>query len=67
MKSVIPVKGMTCGGCKAGVERAVRRLPGVLAAEASLEKAELAVDYDEKKTALTEIRAAVAEAGFKPG
>jgi len=64
MRNTIKVKGMTCGGCKAGVENAVRRLPGISYAEASLEKAELVVEFDEKKTALTEIRAAVEKAGF---
>ena len=64
MKNVIKIKGMTCGGCKAGVENAVRRLPGISYAEASLEKAELVVEFDEKKTTLTEIRAVIGKAGF---
>lgn len=65
MRDTIKVKGMTCGGCKMSVENAVRRLPGISYSEASLEKAELVVEFDEKKTALTEIRAAVDKAGFK--
>ncbi len=64
MKNVIPVKGMSCGGCKAAVEKAVGRVPGVTSAQASLEKAELAVEYDEKKAALEDIKAAVREAGY---
>ena len=64
MKNTIKVKGMTCGGCKMGVENAVRRLPGISYAEASLEKAEVVVEYDEKKTALKDLRAAIEKAGF---
>ena len=37
----------------------------VSAAEASLEKAELAVEFDEKKAGLAEVKAAVVNAGFK--
>ncbi|HNW45008.1 MAG TPA: heavy-metal-associated domain-containing protein [Elusimicrobiales bacterium] len=67
MKATIKVTGMSCGGCKLSVENAVKKLPGVVCAEASLEKAELAVEFDEKKAALAAVRAAVAAAGFKAG
>ncbi|HBA60892.1 MAG TPA: copper resistance protein CopZ [Elusimicrobia bacterium] len=65
MKTIIKVKGMSCGGCKMGVEHAVKKVPGVVSAEASLEKAELAVEFDEKKAALSDIKAAVVTAGFE--
>lgn len=67
MKTVIKVEGMSCGGCRAAVEGALRRTPGVVSAAVSLEKAEAEVEYDEKKTALSELRAAVERAGFKAG
>jgi copper chaperone len=67
MKTIIKIKGMSCGHCKASVEKAALGVPGVLAAQALLEKAELAVEYDEKKAALSDIRAAVESAGFKAG
>lgn len=65
MKTTIGVKGMHCAGCKAGVENAVKRLAGVISAEASLEKANLTVEFDEKKATLEAVKAAVARAGFK--
>lgn len=65
MKTVIKVKGMVCGGCKAGVENAVKKLPGIKSAEASLDKAELTVEFDETKAALADIKAAVVKAGFE--
>jgi len=64
MKTVIKIQGMTCGGCRQGVENALKRVPGVLSARVSLEEAQAEVDYDEKKTAPDELRAAVLEAGF---
>lgn len=67
MKTVIKIEGMSCGGCRAAVEGALRKVPGVLSAAVSLEKAEAAVEFDEKKTALSELRAAVENAGFKAG
>lgn len=67
MKTVIKVQGMSCGGCRAAVEGALRKVPGVLSAAVSLEKAEAAVEYDEKKAAPAELRAAIENAGFKAG
>ncbi|MBI4350553.1 MAG: heavy-metal-associated domain-containing protein [Elusimicrobia bacterium] len=64
MKATIKVKGMSCGGCRLGVENALRRVPGVLSAAVSLEAAEAVVEFDEKKAALGELKAAVAKAGF---
>ena len=65
MKIIIKVKGMSCGGCKLGAETAVKKVPGVAWAEASLERAELAAEFDEKKAAPSDIRAAIEKAGFK--
>ena len=55
---------MTCGGCRAGVENALKRVAGVVSVEVSLEQAQAAVEFDEKKTALKELKAAVEKAGF---
>lgn len=67
MKTVIKIQGMTCGGCRAGAENALKRVPGVLSAAVSLEAGEAVVEYDEKKAAPSELEAAVRKAGFKPG
>ncbi|OGR66954.1 MAG: hypothetical protein A2081_00160 [Elusimicrobia bacterium GWC2_61_19] len=64
MKITIKIKGMSCGGCRLSVENAVKRVPGVTAVAVDLEKAEAAVDYDDKKAAPADIRAAVEGAGF---
>lgn len=67
MKTVIKVKGMTCGGCRMAVTNALKRVPGVASAEVSLEKGEAEVEYDEKKAAPGDLRAAVEKAGFTAG
>ena len=67
MKITIKGTGMSCGGCKRGAETAVKKLPGVVSAEASLERAELTAEFDEKKASLPDIKLAIEKAGFKAG
>lgn len=64
MKTIIKIKGMTCGGCRLSAENALKRVPGVNSADVSLERAEASVEFDEKKAALKDLKAAVAKAGF---
>jgi copper chaperone len=64
MKTTIKVKGMSCGGCRLTVENVLKRVPGVLSADVSLEKAEAVVEFDDKKAALKDLRAAIVDAGF---
>lgn len=63
-KEVIKVEGMSCGNCKAAVEKAVRGLPGVLVAEVDLAAKTLTVQFDHHKSALKDIKQAVEETGF---
>ena len=55
------IHGMKCSHCKATVEEAVKALPGVAGAEASVEEAILTVGYD--PTAVDEQQIADAVAG----
>lgn len=59
------VTGMSCGGCRASVENALRRVPGVSAVSVSLEKAEAVVEFDEGKVSAGQLRTAVEKAGYK--
>lgn len=63
-KKVITVEGMSCGHCKNAVEKAVRSLAGVTAAEVDLAAKTLTVEFEDAKTNLAAIKAAVAEEGF---
>jgi len=63
-KRVLIVAGMSGEHCKAAVEKEVRGLPGVLAAEVNLEDKTLIVEYDSKKSSLDEVKQAVKAAGY---
>jgi copper chaperone len=63
-KQVFTVEGMSCGHCKAAVEKAVLGLSGVLAAEVDLAAKTLQVEYDVKKSSVEEIIKTVAAAGY---
>ena len=64
MKQTLTVEGMSCVHCKNAVEKAVKGLPGVVAAEVNLEKKSLTVEYDAGKSDLAAIKAAVEDAGY---
>jgi len=63
-KQVIKVEGMTCGHCKNAVEKAVRALAGVCAAEVNLEDKTLTVEIDASQVTLAAIKAVIDEEGY---
>jgi Cu+-exporting ATPase len=65
-KLEILVEGMTCAACSAAVERAIRKLPGVKSASVNLATNRAAVEYDPAQVKLSEIKAAVVDAGYTP-
>jgi copper chaperone len=58
------IEGMTCGGCVASVTRVLKATPGVSDAKVTLQPAEAQVTYDPQKTDVTQLTAAVEEAGY---
>ncbi len=64
---VIPVSGMTCGGCTASVEKALLRRDGVGTAKASLEHKTVAVDFDPARINRDVLVDAIQRAGFEAG
>ena len=63
-KQVIIVGGMSCEHCVKAVTEAVSAVDGVANVKVVLKKNSAAVKFDEKKTNLDAIKAAVTEAGF---
>jgi copper chaperone CopZ len=60
------VNGMTCGGCSASVERALKKVDGVLDAKAKYgPKGTVWVKYDDKKIDLAKIKKIIEDAGFE--
>ncbi|MEX2552680.1 MAG: mercuric transporter MerT family protein [Actinomycetota bacterium] len=65
-RAVVKVEGMTCEGCAALVERAIRSVPSVLSVEVSYEKGEAAIGTDECCPVPREqILAALEKAGYR--
>ncbi len=64
-KTILRIKGMTCGGCVAAVKVQLKRTEGVSAYDVSLEKAEADVTYDPGKTDPKKIAESVAKTGFE--
>ena len=60
----IPVEGMTCASCAGRVERALRRVPGVLEASVNL-ATEIATVRAVKGVEEAALAAAVARAGYR--
>ncbi len=58
------ISGMHCASCVERVERAVRDVPGVLAAAANLATNQARVEYDPSRTQLASILAALSRAGY---
>ena len=63
-KETFAVEGMTCAHCKAAVEKAVRALPGCLAAEVDLSGKQLKIEYDAAKLSAEAIQKAIEDEGF---
>ncbi len=62
----IGIAGMTCASCVARVERAIRRLPGVLEASVNLATEKASIAYLPDVIDFERIKAAIAEAGYTP-
>lgn len=63
--TVLNVEGMTCGHCKASVEKALTALDGVSKAEVNLDAKNVTVSYDPDKVQEAGLRKAVTDAGYQ--
>jgi copper chaperone len=65
MESVtLKIKGMSCGGCVASVERVLKAVPGVVAVEAQLSPGLAEVNFDPVQTGVPALCAAIEAAGY---
>jgi len=62
--TTIPVKGMTCMGCVASVQRVLKGINGITSADVSLEQAQASITYDPAQADLQKIKAAITDAGY---
>ena len=63
-KTTLKVEGMSCKHCVAAVTKAVGAFAGTAKVKTDLKTGTVTFDHDPEKTKLTEIKAAIAEAGF---
>ncbi|MEE9239760.1 MAG: heavy-metal-associated domain-containing protein [bacterium] len=63
----ILVKGMSCEGCQAAVEKAIGNLEGVVSAQVDLQGGSAMVDFDVAVVGVGQFKKAVEEAGFDMG
>lgn len=62
---VLKVNGMRCGHCKAAVEEAAAKIPGVSRPEVNLEAGELHFE-ESSPVDMAALREAIADIGFDP-
>ncbi|MGH2538615.1 MAG: cation transporter, partial [Candidatus Promineifilaceae bacterium] len=60
----LPILGMTCANCAANVERALKRVDGVVAATVNLASDKATVELDAGRATRAELVAAVRRAGY---
>ena len=63
-RRTLPVAGMTCASCVGRVERALRKVPGVVAASVNLAAQTASVEYLPRVASVGDLRAAVEGAGY---
>lgn len=61
----IPVSGMTCASCAMAVERGINKLSGVETVNVNYATEKATVVYDSATTRISEIKDAIAQAGYK--
>lgn len=64
---VIPVEGMSCAACVARVKKALKAIKGVSEVRVSLEKREMEIRYESKKTSPEKLAKAIDDLGYKAG
>jgi copper chaperone len=65
-QEIIRIEGLECNHCVVRVGRAIASVKGVVDVDVNLEKREAVVDFEETRTDLEKIRAAIREAGYEP-
>ncbi len=66
LKAQLAVEGMTCASCSAAVERAIKKLDGIQSASVNLATNRASFEYDPAVVKLSQIKAAITDAGYTP-
>ena len=63
--TTLKIRGMTCGGCVASVQRVLNELDGVERADVSLASNEAKIEFDASRVKPADLEAAVEDAGYE--
>ena len=63
--TTLKIRGMTCGGCVASVQRVLGELDGVARADVSLAEARATVEYEPARVKPADLEAAIEDAGYE--
>ena len=63
--ATLPIVGMGCGGCAAGIETMFKKAPGVQAATVSFPRGEAVIQYDPARTDRAALVALLVEEGYR--
>jgi P-type Cu+ transporter len=66
-RATLKITGMSCSGCAANVEKALKGATGVSAAKVDLKAGKVVVEYDPDKTSEKDLANAVKKAGYGVG
>ena len=59
------IKGMTCGGCVASVQRLLKALDGVGEVDVSLEREQATIEYESGRVDPARLRTVIEDAGYE--
>ena len=65
VERIIAIEGMTCAACAKAVERAVKKIEGVMEANVNIATEKLNVIYEPSIVEITDIKQGIAKAGYK--
>ncbi len=65
-EETLKIEGMACDHCVIRVGRAIASVKGVIEVDVNLKRKEAVVNFEESRTDMEKIKAAVREAGYKP-
>lgn len=64
-QAIFKIKGMTCESCTEHVNSEISKVKGIISFETSYEKANSTVKFDNSKTSIDSIAAAISSTGYK--
>jgi len=65
VNKTIKIQGMTCAACAKNVEKATKKLDGVLESNVNFATEKLTISYEPSKIKVSEIKQAIEKAGYK--